>query len=454
MNSSEPDFDIGVIGGGPAGAAVAAYLAQAGARVVVFEGEHFPRPHVGESFVPSSTRVFKDLGFLDQMEKYNFPRKFGAIWTVSSSSMTAGHGWDGLEPDCRADIRFEERDQMGVDQNYTYHVDRGLFDKVFLEHAEKLGATVYQGVTVNNVDFSSEFVKVSLASEADGQRDVKVRMVVDASGRRTFLGNRLNLKVKDRVFDQYAIHTWFDNYERSYSGKDASDKGDYIYIHFIPITNSWIWQIPITDTITSIGLVTQKMHFKGTKEERAQFFWDTVAMRPELEEKLKRATQMRPFTEEGDYSYAMSQIAGDRFVLIGDAARFVDPIFSSGVSIALNSARLASADIIAALEAGDFSRERFRNFETTIKWGTRNWYEFITVYYRLNILFTAFINDPRYRLDVLKLLQGDLYEEVEPPVLAHMREIISEVESNPRHIWHKLLGDLSSENLKSTLVTA
>src|SRR6201999_2328569 len=113
---------------------------------------------------------------------------------------------------------------------------------------------------------------------------------------------------------------------------------------------------------------------------RDAFFWETVGSRPELHDALKKATQLRPFKEEGDYSYAMTQICGDRFVMIGDAARFVDPIFSTGVSIALNSARFASRDIIKAAEAGDYRKERFATFESTIRRGVKNWYDFITLY--------------------------------------------------------------------------
>ena len=112
---------------------------------------------------------------------------------------------------------------------------------------------------------------------------------------------------------------------------------------------------------------------------------------------LKRAKQLRPFKEEGDYSYSMKQLCGERFMLIGDAGRFVDPIFSTGVSIALNSSRLAHPDILNALETGDLSRRSFHNFETTIKRGTKNWYDFINVYYRLNVLFTYFVSDPQHR---------------------------------------------------------
>jgi flavin-dependent dehydrogenase len=438
------DFDVGIIGGGPAGASMAAYLAKAGISCIVFESSLFPRPHVGESLVPSSTRVFKELDFLPLMEENGFPHKFGAVWTATADSPVYDHDWEGLSADCTANVDFAEREQPGVDQNYTYHVDRGKFDNLLLQHAHGLGAQVYEGVAVKGADFGDPGqvdIKFGL-----GRRELttSVRMVVDASGRRTLLGNQQGWRQKDPVFDQYAIHTWFEGFDRGTVVEHDSLK-DYIFVHFLPITNSWIWQIPITDTTTSIGVVTQKKHFAGRRESREAFFWECLGSRPDLLDGVKAGTQLRPLKEEGDYSYAMRQIAGDRMVLVGDAARFVDPIFSTGVSIALNSSRFASRDIISACETGDFSRASFGTFESTIRRGTRNWYNFISVYYRLNVLFTAFIRDPRYRLDVLKLLQGDVYEEAEPPVLAKMRSIVKTVESNPDHIWHDMLGDLTAD---------
>jgi flavin-dependent dehydrogenase len=450
------DFDIGIIGGGPGGSAVAAYLAKAGLSCVLFEKEIFPRPHVGESLVPSSTRVFKEIGFLEKMHQAGFPRKYGAAWTSADSGPVYQHDWelydmklDGLEPDCYVDVRFEERAQPGVDLNYTFHVDRGKFDLLLLQHAQQLGATIYEGVRVQNVDFSTPSQPRINFSIANKDVSTTVRMVVDASGRRTLLGNQLKLRIQDPVFDQYALHTWFDGYDRHiFAQNEAQD--NYIFIHFLPLTNTWVWQIPITETTTSIGVVTQKRNFAKSKEERSQFFWQCLESRPELAEGLRAAEQLRSLSDEGDYSYAMKQICGDNFVLVGDAARFVDPIFSTGVSIALNSARFASRDIIKATETGDFSRKSFQTYETTLRRGTKNWYEFISVYYRLNLLFTAFVQDPRYRLDVLKLLQGDVYDEEEPAVLKRMKQIVREVEQNEQHLWHRYLGDLTADAFKDT----
>ncbi|MFZ0309589.1 MAG: NAD(P)/FAD-dependent oxidoreductase [Candidatus Sulfotelmatobacter sp.] len=449
MVLTKPDFDVAIIGGGPAGSSMGAYLAKAGVSCVVFERELFPRPHVGESLVPSSTRVFRDLDFLPLMEEAKFPHKFGAVWTADEKQkIPYQHGWEGLSADCHADIRFDEREQVGVDKNYTYHVDRGKFDLMLLQHANKFGAAVYEGVKVSAVDFGPKEPVVRFTMGRNGKEmGVSARMVVDASGRNTFLGNQLKLKVQDPVFDQYAIHSWFDNYDRKVFSQKG-DHRDYIFIHFLPISNTWIWQIPITDTVTSLGVVTQKKNFAKSKSDREKFFWESVATRPMLEETLRKADRIRPFKDEGDYSYAMKQLCGDRFVMVGDAGRFVDPIFSTGVSIALNSSRFAHKDILAALEKNDFSRQSFSNFENTLRLGTKNWYDFITVYYRLNVLFTYFINDPRYRLDVLKLLQGDVYDDATPPVLEKMRSMVAEVEQNDKHPWHKLLGDLTSDAFK------
>lgn len=445
--SGTPDFDVAIIGGGPAGAGMGSYLGRAGVKCVVFERELFPRWHVGESLVPSSTRVFKDLGFLDVMETEGFPRKFGAVWTAAKENAKQyDHKWEGLEPDCRADIRFEERQQAGVEQNYTWHVDRGKFDMLLLQHAHKLGAAVCEGTNVKTVRFPGDAWPEVVYTVGSKEQTVTARIVIDASGRKTMLGSQLRLKVNDPVFDQYAIHTWFGDFDRLATGMKP-ERGDYIYVHFLPLTNSWVWQIPITETITSIGVVTQKKNFKAAGDREA-FFWECVSSRPELHDGLRRAKQLRPFSEEGDYSYAMKQITGDHWMMIGDAGRFVDPIFSTGVSIALNSARFAHKDVLAALESGDYSRKSFGTFEETIRRGTKNWYEFISVYYRLNALFTAFITDKRYRLDVLKLLQGDVYDEEAPPVLVKMKELVAQVEDNPKHIWHKLLGDLTNNAFK------
>ena len=432
------ETDVIIIGGGPAGSAMGAYLAKAGVKCIIFEKEKFPRPHVGESLVPASTRVFREIGFLSKMEAAGFPKKYGAAWTTHSNHEFHHDFKELIGTD--VDIRFDEREQEEVYQNYTYHVDRGLFDRMLLENAEESGAVAYQEADVFSVEFiSKERVEVKVRLNTAGEKQFAAKIVVDASGRYTFMGNKLKLKIKDPIFNQVAVHTWFSGFNRNV----FKDPG-FIYIHFIPVSNTWLWQIPISDDITSFGVVTQKKNFPNTAGKREEFFWECVATRPQVEQELRKAKQARPFTVEADYSYAMTDLVKDNLVLIGDAARFVDPIFSSGVSVALNSARFASADIIGALKKKDYSAASFQNYNRTIRAGVNNWYNFIKMYYRLNVLFTYFVSKPKYRLDTIKFLQGDVYDDARPELLDEMERIISEVEKNPKHVLHAYLGNLTA----------
>lgn len=443
MASRSADYDVAIIGGGPAGSAAATFLSREGLKCVVLEREKFPRPHVGESLVPATTPVLKELGVLEKVKQGGFVKKYGAAWTSAQSSSDLDVAHEGWSPEYRAEVTTQEQLKPGADLTYTFHVDRARFDDLLLRHAEETGAEVREEVNVTKVDFSKQpWVEVQCRN-GQGEERLRARMVVDASGRRTCIGNQLRLKSTDTNFDQYAIHTWFEGFDR---GNDT--RSDFVFIHFLPLTNSWVWQIPISETITSFGVVTQKGNLPRGREEREDFFWEALKTRPEIYRELEKAKMLRPLQIEGDYSYSMKQIKGDRFVMIGDAARFVDPIFSSGVSIALSSAKFAAKDIVDAWEADDFSEARFDRFETTMRRGCENWYEFIQLYYRLNVLFTYFVNKPKYRIDLLRLLAGDVWGEEKPEVLNRMRQVVEKVEQDENHIWHNMLGTLTADQFK------
>jgi 1H-pyrrole-2-carbonyl-[peptidyl-carrier protein] chlorinase len=440
----KPDFEVAVIGGGPAGSTAAAYLAMAGVPVALFESATFPRPHVGESLVPATTPVLLETGAMEAVEAANFPRKYGASWTASYELGARGNRFVRKSQRLFAEVQFVERDQKGVDRDYTFHVDRGRFDLLLLKNAEEKGASIFSGIRVLKVDFDTPEIVTLTCRMGPKEIDLTARMVVDASGRSTVLGKQLKVKVADPVFNQYALHTWFEGLDRRLVAAKP-EEADYIVVHWLPVKDSWIWQIPITDNITSIGVVTQKKWFKEAISDRGRLFWDFIEKRPDVHEELKKAKQLRPFKAEGDYSYGMRQICGDRFVIIGDAARFVDPIFSSGVSVALNSARIACKDIIAAYNSGgSYAKESFTTYEGKLRRAVGYWYEFISIFYRLNVLFMTFVKDPRYRIDLLRMLQGDVYDGEEPRALQAMREVVAAAENDPDHVWHPFLGTLRS----------
>lgn len=408
--------DVIIIGGGPAGSALGSYLSLAGIDNVIFEAGMHPRPHVGESLVTSTTRVFQDIGFLETMEREGFVKKFGASW----------HAPTGRE----FSIEFREFPQPGINQEYTYHVDRSKFDLLLLQHARSLGSKVYQGVNVKKVLF--EDGKASGVQFAIGGKEYQLpaKLVVDASGRRTLLGNQLNLKKKDPIFNQYAVHAWFEDLDR---GEGPSE--DFIHIYFLPVERGWVWQIPISDTVTSVGVVTEKENFKEAKLGVEEYFFKYANTNPDLARALKNARRINEFKSEGDYSYSMEKLVGDGYMLIGDAARFVDPIFSSGVSVATYSAKFAAERIKYAFEHNDFSEAALQPYADKLGGGAKVWYEFIRLYYKLLPIFTHFIQSKDYRLEVLQLLQGEVFDRESVPVLDAMRSYIKKVEESDNHIF-------------------
>jgi 1H-pyrrole-2-carbonyl-[peptidyl-carrier protein] chlorinase len=417
--------DVVIIGGGPAGSTLGSYLAKAGLKTTIFEAANHPRPHVGESMVMSSVRVFDEIGFLPVMEEEGFIRKYGASW---HPIMTNGE----------AAIWFNEFPQDKISQTYTYHVDRSKLDLLMLKHAESLGAKVYQGVTVTKVLFDdNDYARGVRIRMADQEMDVPARMVVDASGRHTLLGRQLKVKRNDPIFDQFAVHAWFENV-----AKGNSDTADFIHIYFLPVQRGWAWQIPITEEITSMGIVAERDVFRQAKMEPADYFYKFVNSNPDLAEAMKDARLVNEFKLEGDYSYKMDTFAGNGFVMIGDAARFVDPIFSSGVSVALYSAKYSFERIKLAFETGDFSEAALKPYEVKLRAGTEIWYEFIRLYYKLLPLFTYFIRSDKHRLEVLRLLQGEVFDRSEVPVLDAMREFIRKVEADDNHLFRKQLSDI------------
>ncbi|MBI4261663.1 MAG: tryptophan 7-halogenase [Actinobacteria bacterium] len=415
------DADVIVIGGGPAGASIASLLAMEGRSVLVLERDIHPRDHVGESLTPSTNMVFKRIGFLEKMEDAGFVHKPGACWTAPRAPVGKF-----------ISIRLGEFPPPGAFQLYTYNVERDAFDALLLRHAHDLGAKVLQGVNVHRVLFEGDRAVGVRAKVADGwERDLYAPFVVDASGRRCMVANQLGLRRKDPEFNQYGIYSWFRGVEPNPPGYEG-----FLFLHFLGLERAWGWQIPLRDGVWSIGVVTDKSDFTKSGRSHEEFFDSLVERNRTFRHVMKGAERIRPWWIEGDYTYEVERLAGPGWVIVGDAARFVDPIFSTGVDIATYSALYAFEAIDATLKGADEGAE-LAAYERRVTGGVEAWYQLISLFYRLQNLFTIYAIRPRFREQVVRILQGNLYI---PESLERAREIIDRMERS----YERVMADPSN----------
>ncbi|MEK7726991.1 MAG: tryptophan 7-halogenase, partial [candidate division KSB1 bacterium] len=413
------DADVIIVGGGPAGSVLGTYLAQAGVDHMIIDKAHHPRPHVGESLVCSTTGILEEIGFMPMMRKKNFIVKRGVSWT----------SW--LE-EGEIDLSFEE---FGS-HNHAYHVDRAKFDDLLLQHARNHGSRVLTGVQVEHVNFDRKGAASGISAKVGGSSvSLKARLVVDASGRQTLLGRQLQLLKPDPEFRQFAVHAWFRDFER---GKPAT--ADNIHMHLLPLARGWAWQIPINAEITSIGVVTDREDYVKAGEEVEKFFAWTTGLNPTLAARLKNAKRVREFRMEGNYSYALSQFTGDGWLATGDAAYFVDPVFSSGMSIAMHSARFAAPVIIEALGDNDVSRAQLSPYEEKMRSGAEVWRDFVRMFYDNAPIFSRVVSESAQRVQALRLCEGEVYEDAAQQTLAQLREGFATIRQTPSHPLRKYLA--------------
>lgn len=400
--------DVLIIGAGPAGLTLGCYLADAGIPSVIVERAHHPRPHVGESLMPATVRIFREIGFLPVLEAADFPRSGGVVYHPE--------GRKTLE------LSYGEFPQEGVDQEYTYHVDRSKLDMLLLKHAENLGCRVMQGVGVREVVFDTQGGAAGvLATVADQEVFLPAKVVVDAAGRGTRLGRQLGLRRALEGLDQFALHAWHVDVDR---GRRATER--YTHVFFVPELRAWAWQAPINDEITSIGLVADKAMYQDADRDIEEFFAWGLSQNDALAKATRRAVRINDLKGEAHYSYRLERVCGDGWLAVGDAASFVDPVLSSGVSVAMHTARFASERIRAAIEGGDFSRATFLPYETALLAGAATWEDLVRVFYRSPAVLLHVLESPDHRPAVLRLIQGDVDPERAAFVLDAMRGAMTE----------------------------
>jgi flavin-dependent dehydrogenase len=328
MSFPESECDVAVIGGGPAGSAAGAMLASGGLKVLILEKESFPRFCVGESLLPHGNDLLRELGVWQKMEEAGFLRKYGAEFCAGDRSRFQ---------------RFWFSRNMGPDHEYSYQVDRARFDQLLLDHARDQGCDVREGTRVLSLgDPDTERMTLRCRGE-EGESTVLCRWVVDASGRNAFAGQRIGFRRRaTQKGRRAAIYGHFGGVFRN-SGKAEG------HITIVRTSGGWFWMIPLAGDRTSVGLVLPAEQARASESRTTEeIFHEAVEATPEVRGRMLGASALTPLRITGDYSWKFSSFAGRRVVLAGDAAGFVDPIFSSGVMLALKSSMGAASLILRA----------------------------------------------------------------------------------------------------------
>jgi flavin-dependent dehydrogenase len=387
---TDSQVDVIVIGGGPAGSTAAALLAEAGHSVVLLEKSRHPRFHVGESLLPATLPLLERLGVASEV---------AAIGLIK-------RGAEFFSPAHGLSQRFDFGDGWNKALCHAYEVRRSSFDAILFERARSLGAQVVEGCRARNVELlGADGVQV-LSQEEDGARQCwRARYLIDASGRDTLLGTRLGTKRRNRRHNSSAMYAHFNNAWRSDDPHRAGDIGIYWFEH------GWFWYIPLADGITSIGAVVWPAYMKSRAIPLGDFFLQTIALCPQLAERLESATLASEVEATGNYAYSCRRAHGDRFLLVGDAYAFVDPVFSSGVMFAMQSGIAAAEAVGEALRSPARRRQALRRFERRMRHGPRvfSWFIYRMTRPAMRDLFMAPRNFLRMKEALLSLLAGDIF---------------------------------------------
>ncbi len=352
-------YDVAIIGGGPAGSTAATLLARAGRRVLVCEREKFPRFHIGESLLPISMKTFTRLGVHEKFAQAGFLRKYGG--EMASACSEEG-------------VKFYFKDGYHSQTETSYQVPRGEFDKVLLDHAAENGAEVREETSVKGIEFFGDRAELQLQDKTSASEKINARYVIDASGRHSVLGNHFKLKETYPHLQKISI---FAHYE----GVEAEEGRDGTLTRQLRANDRWFWYIPLPDDRASIGVVLDTALYRQTKKSPEQFLEKSLAEQPFLARRMRHARRVTPAYASADFSYRQTRLTGDRWMLAGDAAGFIDPVFSSGVFLALLAGEQCADTLHVVLDHPRKARRLFAKYERLLRRVMKGYLRFVNAWY-------------------------------------------------------------------------
>ena len=362
-------YDVAIIGGGPAGSTAATLLARAGRRVVVLEREKFPRFHIGESLLPFSTQAFDRLGVREKLDRTFLPKHGGEIMAACGTTSA----------------KFYFKDGYKTSRDRAYQVTRSEFDKLLLDHSRENGAEVREETLVKNIALDHEGVRLEIEGPGGAIETINALYLLDCSGRQTILGNFFKLKKSYDHLQKFSVFAHYENVDRP-SGIDGT------LIRMVRGLDRWFWMIPLTATRMSIGVVMDTSTFRALKLPAEEALEKCIAEQPLILEEMANSERVSQVYSAGDYSYRNAKLFGDRWLLAGDAAGFIDPVFSSGVFLAIMSAEKAADSLDEILRDESQKPRLFREYSRRVNRVMDMYLTFVNSWYRGKEFVEVFLN--------------------------------------------------------------
>src|ERR1051325_8253767 len=388
-------YDVIVMGGGPAGSSVAGILAREGRQVILFEKEIFPRHHIGESLMTDTYWTFRRLGVLEKLRQSPFVRKYSVQFANAAGK------------ESRPFYFFEA---VHHESAVTWQVTRAQFDHLLIDHAAEQGAVVHQGVLVKQVLFEGDQAVGVEVQMQDGTREqFFANVIVDATGQAAMLSNKFRWRVRDPKLKKAVLYSYFKGAHR----EPDLNGGETLVLRTEPGSGGWFWYIPLENDITSVGIVADPEYLvQGRGQDLAKIFQEEIDKCEPVRRRVAPGTRVDKIYSILDYSYRSKQNAGNGFILIGDAYGFLDPIYSSGVLLALKMAELAADAIHDAFNHDDFSAARLGQYQAKLDRGIESMRKLVYAFYNEGFSFSQFLKKyPEQRVNVISLLIGDVFRD-------------------------------------------